>query len=68
MAALAGSFSGDEISLLTRILQKPETLSNGRQAMDDYIDIIKQERQKQLAQGDLRLFAEQIRNRKGYGG
>ena len=68
MAALAGSFSGDEISLLTRILQKPETLSNGRQAMDDYIGIIKQEKQKQLAQGDLRLFAEQIRNRKGYGG
>jgi DNA primase len=68
MAALAGSFSGDEISVLTRILQKPETLSNGQQAMDDYIGIIKQERQKKLAQGDLRLFAEQIRNRKGYGG
>lgn len=68
IAALSGSFSVEEISHLTRLLQKPETLSNGRQAMNDYISTIKEEKQKQLAQGDLRLFAEQIRNRKGFGG
>ena len=68
MAALGESFTGEEISHLTAILQKPEVLANGRQALSDYIDIIRDEQHSRDAQGDLRALAEQMRNRKRYGG
>lgn len=68
LAALGESFSGEEISLLTNILQKPEVLSNGRQALSDYIETIRTERQNGSAETDLRAFAERMRNKKGYGG
>ena len=68
MAALAGTFAPEEIDHLTAILQKPEVLSNGHKALGDYINIIRTEKQNSSAEGDLRAFAEQMRNRKGYGG
>ena len=68
MAALGGSFSSDELSLLTGILQKPEVLANSRLALKDYIDTIKSERSSRLAQDDLRALAQQLRNKKRYGG
>ena len=68
LAALGERFTADEASHLTRILDKPEILANGAQARDDYINIIREERQTAQAGGDLRAVAEQMRNKKGYGG
>ena len=68
MAALSGSFTGEEIDHLTSILQRPEVLANGAKALDDYIEIIRSERAAAAAGDDLRSFAEQLRNKKGYGG
>ena len=67
MAALSGSFTQEEIAHITALLGKPEVLSNGKKALSDYINIIRGEREAQSAQ-DLRAYAEQIRNKKGYGG
>ena len=41
LAALAGDFTPEEISHLSGILQKPESLKNGAQALADYCRIIK---------------------------
>ncbi len=68
MASLSANFTSEEIDHLTGILQKPEVLSRGAQALGDYINIIKTEKQNSSAEDDLRAFAEQMRNRKGYGG
>ena len=68
MASLAASFSPEETDHLTALLQKPEVLANGKKALDDYINIIKTEKQNSSAEDDLLAFAEQMRNRKGYGG
>ena len=68
MASLSANFKAEETDHLTGILQKPEVLSKGQQALGDYINIIKTEKQNASAGDDLRAFAEQMRNRKGYGG
>ena len=68
MATLSANFTPEETDHLTGILQKPEVLSNGHKALGDYINIIKTEKQNSSAEDDLRAFAEQMRNRKGYGG
>lgn len=68
MAGLGESFTGEEIAHLTSMLQKPEVLANGQQALSDYIDIIKHENHDRDAQSDLRALAEEMRNRKRYGG
>ncbi|MGN1001887.1 MAG: DNA primase [Oscillospiraceae bacterium] len=68
LAALSGSFTAEEIDHLTSLLQKPEVLANGRKALADYIKIIRTEKQAASAESDLRAFAEQMRNQKGYGG
>jgi DNA primase len=68
MASLGESFSAEEVSHLTSVLQKPDVLSNAAQALDDYIEIIKNEKQKIGGNEDLRALAEQMRNRKRYGG
>ncbi len=68
MAALGGEFTGAEISHLTSILQQPENLANARIAMRDYIATIKEEKYSAAAGDDPLAFAEQMRNKKGYGG
>ncbi len=59
--ALGGELSADEISLLVRILQKPETLSNSKRAMEDYINRIRQRRRAQSDSGDLMQLLEERR-------
>ena len=70
-AVLSGSFTQEEVEHITALLQKPEPADNpGRkQALADYINIIRAEHDKRTAT-DLRVVAEQLRNRnrKGYGG
>ena len=68
-AALSGYFTPEEESHLISVLQKPEAIANGKQALADYIRIIQEEKQRdRLAQEDLRAFAANLRNKKGYGG
>ena len=63
LAALSGDFSADEMDHITSLLDKPEVLSNGQRALEDYIGIIRTERDALTAGGDLRAFAEKMRNK-----
>ena len=69
-AVLSGSFSQEEAGHITALLQKPEPADNPgrRKALEDYINIIRAERDKRTAAEDLRAFSEKLRNKKGYGG
>lgn len=68
LAALGETLSQDEISLLTSIIQKPEVLANGARALSDYIKIIRAESCAGAGAQDLRAFANQLKEQKGYGG
>ena len=63
---LSGELSGDEISLLTVILQKPETVANGQKALSDYIEIMESERRNRQGDMDLASFADTMRKKKAY--
>lgn len=67
IAALSGVLAGEEISHLTYILEKPETQVNIKQALEDYIRIIKDECTMQQTD-DLNRVAQKYRETKGYGG
>ena len=43
LAALAGQLTGEEMDHLSHIITQPESLANGRQALQDYIAIIRGE-------------------------
>ena len=43
LAALAGELTGEEMSYLTGVMDRPADLSRGQQAMEDYIQIIETE-------------------------
>ena len=49
VGALAGEFTQEEISHLSGILQKPESLKNAAQALQDYCRIIREEARKRTA-------------------
>ena len=67
-ATMAEGLNGDEMSLLSALLQKPEILSHSRQSARDYIDKIKERKELSTGAGDLRALAEKLREKKGYGG
>ena len=69
VAALAGELNSEEMGLLTNLLQKPVTLANGAQALEDYITIVRTEYDKRSGQGtvDPLLAAQEIRKRKREG-
>ena len=60
-ALLGGELSGEEMSLLVRLLQKPETLSNSKKALEDYINRISARRASGSDGGDLMKILEQRR-------
>lgn len=64
IASLSGDLSPDEMSLLVRILQKPEVLSSSRRAMMDYVSRIREKNEKDSV--DLNVLRDQLRERKGY--
>ena len=67
--ALAEFFSSEEISHLIGILQKPESLKNGAQALRDYCNIILDQAHKRAAAGEDPLMAAMEKNKyKGNGG
>ena len=67
--ALAESFTTEEISHLIGVLQKPESVKNGAQALRDYCAIILDEAHKRTAAGTDPLAAAMEKNKyKGNGG
>ena len=67
--ALAEFFTSEEISHLIGILQKPESLKNGAQALSDYCNIILDEAHKRAAVNEDPLMAAMEKNKyKGNGG
>lgn len=49
LAALSEQLTPDEMSLITAVCQQPESVSNGQQALSDYISIIRSEYDKRTA-------------------
>ena len=50
-AAFDAVLSGEEADLLSRLLQTPQALAEGRQAMTDYITIIQEESRRRMSDG-----------------
>ena len=68
LAALSQQFSQDELALLTGILQRNEVPPEAaQQAMDDYINKIRTEKDRASSVDDLRAYAERMKQTKGYG-
>lgn len=67
-ATLGEALSGEEMSLLVSLLQKPELLSRSGQSLRDYIGKIKERRDEAGQTADLRALANKYREKKGYGG
>ena len=70
IASLSGLLSGEEMSHLTSLLQKPESTAAAPQALRDYIRIIREEQQKRDGTGADPLAAamDKFKEKKGYGG
>ena len=70
VASLAAVLSGEEMSHLTTILQKPESPANAAQALADYIRVIREEQTKRDSSGldPLVLAMETYKDKKRYGG
>ena len=68
IAALGQELSGDEMSLLVRILDKPELLSRGEQALRDYIDKIQEHKDERQQGTDLLALQKKLKETKGYRG
>ena len=71
IAFLDGELTGEEMSHLTTLLQKPESVSGAAQALGDYIRIIREEKQKRDGTGGMDPLAaamDKFKEKKGYGG
>ena len=69
LAALGERFTQEELSLLAEILHRDDIAPPAvGDAMNDYIRIIQEEKDKATRQDDLRGYAEKLKQRKGYGG
>ena len=66
-AALEGLLRPEEMGHVARLLQKPESLAHGEQALEDYIRTIQLERVKREGTGGLDPLLA-YREKKGYGG
>ncbi len=67
-AALGEELSSGEMSLLVRIIQKPEILSHSDKALADYIGRMRDIKAQKSPSGDLRALADKYRQKKGYEG
>ena len=68
ISSLSGVLSQEEMNLLVNILQKPEVLSSGRRALQDYIVRIREQHELEAGGSELDLNAlrDRLRERKGY--
>ena len=62
------ALSGEEMSLLVSLLQKPALLSRSGQSLRDYIGKIREHRDEAGQADDLRALANRYREKKGYEG
>ena len=67
-ATLGEALSGEEMSLLVSLLQKPELLSRSGQSLRGYIGKIRERRDEAGQADDLRALANRYREKKGYEG
>ncbi len=67
IASMSASLPPQEVSLLAELLQKPEALRNGDKALTDYIERIRQQKERKNG-GDLLSLANKLKETKGYGG
>ena len=67
-AALGEELSSGEMSLLVRIIQKPEILSHSDRALADYISRMRDIKAQKSPSADLRALADKYRQKKGYEG
>ena len=59
--------TGEEMSHLTNLLQKPESSAGAPQALQDYIRIIREEAGRRHVQGDpLAAAMDHFKDKKGY--
>ena len=68
---VSGELTGEEMSHLTGVVQKPESPAGGERALADYCRVIREEAQKRTAGAGtdpLAAAAEKYKNKKGYGG
>ena len=71
ISSLSGELTGEEMSHLTGVVQKPESPGGGERALADYCRVIREEAQKRTAGAEtdpLAAAAEKYKNKKGYGG
>lgn len=68
LSGLSAVLSGEEMSHLTTILQKPESTANGPQALQDYFAIIRQECRKRHSADPLQQAMNTMQKKKTYGG
>ena len=66
LSALTGELTGEEMSHLTTLLQKPESTANAPQALADYIRVIREEQAKRDGSGidPLLLAMETFKDKK----
>ncbi len=67
-AVLLAGLEPDEAAHLTGLLQEPVNLGGAREAMADYIDVIKTEGLKDRGDRDLMAVRENLQKKKGLGG
>ena len=64
-----GQFTPEEISLLTGIIGRDDMPpSSAGDALDDYIQIIQETKDRASLQDDPLAYAEKLKQKKGYGG
>lgn len=71
LTGLAGELEPEEMSHLTEVMSRPESLQYGREALRDYIEIIETEYTKNDAVGGadpLMAMRQKMLEKKGYGG
>ena len=72
LPALAGALTQEEMSHITSLCQRPESLKNGKQALADYIAVISEEWERRTASGEDPLAAamrkNKYKNKSGTGG
>ena len=68
ISSLSAALTQDEMNLLVSILQKPEQLSSGSRALNDYIQRIHEQKERSSPGGEENLIAlaNKLRERKGY--
>ena len=67
-ATLGPVLSGEEMNLLIRILDKPEVLARGDQALRDYIRKINEQKEIRQQGDDLLALQKRMKETKGYRG